>query len=569
MLSKELKETIYVQVEQIYAKSQPNLNEKDIMERIEVFSMALSFASGVPEESLKDVENDITDLVERIRRMAKSQVTEEEVNLLEAYARLLYFLIDEKRFNTRRIDMASLGKLYRGGKLDVLNTKNQPERSNYYDMLFSRDEREIPFLYSDPRHPEQNTVLRNDLEIFPFVEIYCYRNAIIHKQPIPLNDVDKWEHFLCMFYTMIEITYKNKEKIIPQFIKKEISYKNYINRIIKEYEEKLGQNFTYIPLNIEVFRKNDLYNELNKIYKTDENSVTFEKINEDLNLNNIILTNNLLFNKAKIIGYAGMGKTTTIENVIYKEALKIKQQAYQGKIPIMIEMIKVTSSKDTIENLIARKLETNNMLVVSELIKRNMLNLYIDGINEIMILNNQQKREYLSKIEEFVIKNRELKVVVTDRDSNENSILNSYPTFILTGVTKENISEFIKGNSTKPEIANEKILKKIEETPSFIDTLRNPFMLKNLITIVECNKEIPEYEDDIAEEFLKAIVERERVVKRDYKAPHILRLLIYVVGKYVKIHDGNPGENMVISYYDLIDLFNEYCDKYKRNDRFR
>ena len=25
---------------------------------------------------------------------------------------------------------------------------------------------------------------------------------------------------------------------------------------------------------------------------------------------------------------------------------------------------------------------------------------------------------------------------------------------------------------------------------------------------------------------------------------------------------------MIISYFDLMNLFNEYCDKYKRNDRF-
>lgn len=562
MLSKELKETLYIQVEQIYAKTQANLSEEQIMERIEVFSMALSFASVCKIETLKDVENEISELLESIKRSARAEINEREINLLEPYLRLLCLLIDEEEFYKRGIETATLGTLYSYRKLDVLDTINHQERKNYYDILFRKDERGKPILYGDPRHPEN--VLKNDIEILPFVETYCLRNDIIHQQ---LQGMVRWNHFLAMFYTMIEVTYKNKENIIPQFIKKEISHKNYINRIIKGYEEKLGQNFTYIPLNIEVF-PNDLYDILNDKYQTEEKSVTFETVNEDLNLNNLTLKGNLLFNKTKIIGYAGMGKTTTLENIIYQEALKIKKEAYQGRIPILIEMIKVTSPKDTIESLIARKLETDNMIVVFELIKRNMIKLYIDGINEIMISNYQEKREYLNKIEEFIIKNKELKVVVTDRDSNENSILNNYPTFILTGVTKENISKFIMGNSIKPEIVNKKILEKVEETPAFVDTLRNPFMLKNLITIVECNKQIPEYEDDIAEEFLKAIVERERVVKRDYKAPHILRLLIYVVGKYVEGNDGDPGDNMVISYYKLIDLFNEYCDKYKRNDRF-
>lgn len=76
-------------------------------------------------------------------------------------------------------------------------------------------------------------------------------------------------------------------------------------------------------------------------------------------------------------------------------------------------------------------------------------------------------------------------------------------------------------------------------------------MLKNLIRIVECNKQIPDNEDDIAEAFLKAIVERERILKRDYKAPHILRLLIYIVAEDTKQKDGQIDGNILLSYFEL------------------
>lgn len=567
MLSKELKESLYIQVEQIYAVTKPELKEAEIMERIEVFAMALSFASYSKEDSVKRIENDITDLLERIRISAKQEISKKEVNLLEAYLRLLCFLIDEDGYNKRKIYLAPLSKIYSHNTIDVLNTMGHPERADYYDIMKRQDDTDrvtVPFLYSDPRHPEKNERLIDDKEIFPFIEIYCFRNAVIHEQPIPLNEEEKWLHFICMFYTMIETTYKQKEKIVPLFVKREIDCKKYIKQIIQDYELKLGKNFKYIPLNVKIF-ENDMLYELEKRYKDSNENFTFEKINEDLNSNEIILNNDIIFNKAKLIGVAGMGKTTAIENIIYKEALKLKDNAYEGKIPVMIEMITVSDKEDTLDKLIAKKLNTKNLLVIQELIKRNMINLYIDGINEILIPNNNGKREYLNKIEEFVIINKNLKIVITDRDNNENSILNDYPTFILTGVTRENIEEFIDGNSIKPEIVKEKILRRIDEKPSVLDLLKNPFMLKNIISIVECNKEIPEFEDDIAEEFLKAIVERERVIKRDYKAPHILRLLIYVVGKYAEKNNEN---NMIISYFDLMNLFNEYCDKYKRNDRF-
>lgn len=556
MLNSELKNILLVQTQPIYEETNQGITEKQIMERIEIFNMVLSYADKCEAESLKSVDRDITSVIESIGRTARTEINKNNINLIEPYLRLLCYLVDKNGFYKREMETATLMKLYSHKKLDILNTLDNPEREDYYDILAKRDENNIPLIYGDLRHPE--VVLKDDTEIIPFVKAYCLRNAVVHYQRLPK---DKWEHFLCMFYTMIEAAYKNKDIIISLYIDKEISRKKFINSIINDYEEKLKQNFTYIPLNIDIF-VNDLYDELDGLYNISENNVTFETINEDIN------ENKLPYNKVKLIGYAGMGKTTTIENVIYKEALKIKENNYEGKLPILIEMIQVSKKEQNLESLIAKKLNTENDVVVKELLKRNMVNLYIDGVNEIRIGNRFERKKYLEELEEFIIKNMDIKIIVTDRDSYEKSILNNYPTFTLNGVTEERIEEFINGNSTKPDKVKDKILKKIEESPSFIEILRNPFMLKNLISIVECNKEIPEYEDDIAEVFLKAIVDRERVEKRDYNAPHILRLLIYVVGKYVEMNNGKIEENMVISYYKLIDLFNEYCDRYKKNDRF-
>ena len=211
MLNKELKETLYINLKPIYDRAQPKLNKEEIMERIEVFSMVLSFASGVPEKNLNNLENDIVNLLESISKLdiLKIDVTDAtKRNLIEIYLKLLYFLIDEREFYRKNIHLVSLGKLYRCNRLDILNTINHPERNNYYNILFSRNENGYPFLYGDSRHPER--VLKDDIEILPFVEAYCFRNMLREQ----LNMKAKWEHFLCMFYTMIETTYKHKEEII-------------------------------------------------------------------------------------------------------------------------------------------------------------------------------------------------------------------------------------------------------------------------------------------------------------------------------------------------------------------
>ena len=559
MLSKEIKEDLYIEMEPIYREAGHRYAKNEIEKRIEVFAMALSLSNDAEEENLRTIEKDINDLLESILKKYKREISKENINLVEPYLRFLCLLTDKKNFygekymEQKSLKSATILPLYRNKYIDSLETKGHPERKYYYNILGEWDENGEPYLYTDSRHAEKR--FEKDIEIMPFVKTYCFRNAVIHYQPLP---DDNWEHFMCMFYTMIEAAYKNKEIIIPKFIEKEIEMKEYIQKLIQDYQNDFGENFTYIPLSIDIFM-NDMYESLKEKYDVDnDKSISFETINNDLT--------NPSFNKVKIIGYAGMGKTTTIRHVIYQEALEIKANDYNGKIPVLIELINVSNPESSIEKLIAQKLGTNNMIVISELIKRNMIKLYIDGINELMILDKREKNNYLESLEKFVKVNKNIKIVVTDRDSNQNSIMNEYPTFILKGITKEKITEFIMGNSQKPEMVNEKILQKIEERPSFMDVLCNPFMLKNLITVVECSRKVPEYEDDIAEEFLKAIVKREQIIKKDQNAPHILRLLIYVVSEYAKTND--IGDNMIISSFKLEEYFNQYCDKYKRKNRF-
>lgn len=100
-------------------------------------------------------------------------------------------------------------------------------------------------------------------------------------------------------------------------------------------------------------------------------------------------------NKVKIIGFAGMGKTTTIEHIIYEEVKELKAQNYQGKIPVLIEMLQVEqdTSEYTIESLIAKKLGTKTTAIVTKMLQQNMLKVYLDGINEIRIVDEGEKED--------------------------------------------------------------------------------------------------------------------------------------------------------------------------------
>jgi len=556
MLSKEIQETIFTQTAWIYAKVQPELSEDEIRQRIEVFAMMLTFSKECPAKALQETENKMFQALEDIQKARAFDMN--KIQLIEPCLRLLCYVIDPDKFERKKLDIALLASLY--GRLDVLQTKGKEKRKDYYTILTRRKPDGKPIEYGETNHPEN--VLKEDIEIMPFVKAYCGRNAIVHSQRI----TEEMERFLDMIYTLVETSYQYKDVILDSYLRQEISTAQYINKLLKEYEEKTSNHFGYIPLQIEVF-ENDAYEVLENRYG--ENA-TFEDVNQDLEQGTVKWSYNQVLNKAKIIGFAGMGKTTTIEHIIYQEAKNVKAHNYQGKIPVFLETIQVErdTSEYTIESLVAKKLGISTPTLVTKMIERNMLNLYLDGINEIQIADDREKRRYLEKVEEFILGNPQLKVVVTDRDSNENSILNDEPTFVLIGVTEEKIEEFIQKNASKPELVSRKIQEAIARNPMLLDTLRNPFMLKNLISIVECNKQIPENEDDIAEAFLKAIVERERILKREEKAPHILRVLIYIVAEDAKKKEGKIDGNILLSYFDLCELLDSYCAKYKKNNRW-
>lgn len=538
----QMKEFLLNQVLNFYEETGQNLSKDEILERIEIYFMALSLCKDCGAEALKNVETDTKILIEDIQKRKPDIVN---IRLIEPSLRLIYYIVDKHSFERRNIATATLGKLY--DFFEILGDKEK--NKEYYDVLYSKDERNQPYLYQDAKHPEN--ILRKNKEIIPFIMTYCARNAAMHSQ----NVQDKEAHLISMFYTLIEVCYKYKNEIMDQYIKNEKIYKNYITKIISDYKDKINNNFKYIPLNMIAYR-NDIYEEV--IQNLDKDNMNFEQVNKK-------------FNHIKIIGYAGMGKTTLLENLTYKEISEFKVQKFNTKIPVILDMIKVSDlnyTEMTIEEFIKLKLGLNSKALARRMIQKNMFNIYIDGINEIRIKDREVRNNYLNTLEEFISKHKGTKIIVTDRDDNSNSIGNELPTLIITGVTDKIVKEFVLGNSSKPESVWDKIENAIKKNPNLLNISKNPFMLKNLISIVECNKEIPENEGDIVGVSLRAIVDRERILKKNENASDVLRVLIYLVAKEAETEETVEEDTIVLTSFTIFKIFNEYCDKYKRTNRF-
>lgn len=339
-----------------------------------------------------------------------------------------------------------------------------------------------------------------------------------------------------LFIAYLDLAYTINEYVMDGFVLSQINIDEYLENIINKYEAKV--NFKYIPSSVLKIGGSNF---------DSEEGVTetpFIEINKSQKLS-----------KIKLVGYAGVGKSTTLEYIEYQDAKNYKEEQ---KIPVIINLILVENYK-TIYELIAEKLnikiDINNS--VKFLIAKNKINLYIDGVNEVNISDNKEKRKFLDDLDEFLNeeKNKELKVIVTDRDNNEVSILNNKSTFIIQGMRLQDIEAFIDGNTEedKKQIVKEKLI----GNKIFDEKNIHPIMLKNLITIVECGKELPEDLSNLSEIYLEALIIREKEEKKEPLAEYIEDALISLVKA---MNEKDEASNISLSAFTILDIFNKFAN---------
>lgn len=348
-----------------------------------------------------------------------------------------------------------------------------------------------------------------------------------------------WDNISNIFITYLELGEMLKDDISEKYILKKLNIDEYIRKIRQNYESKI--NFKYIPASV---LKITNYDYLDSDETNEEEIIGFKVVNEQ-------------YTKIKLIGYAGVGKTTTLEYVEYEDALKYDET---GKIPVLINLITVDTWQ-SIEELICRKLQVDkdNEEIVNYLLKCEKINIYLDGINEINISSSKNKQEFLITIEDFFNKkeNQNIKMIITDRDNDELSVLNDLDTFLIQGMNEDDIEMFIKGNSN-PE-KTEEVKRVIKNHPEMFVVFTHPFMLKNIITIIECGEKIPDDSSEIISIYLNSIIKREIYEKKDDYAKYIDGILKYLLTKITQSDEVNV--NPPISHFKLIPIFYEYSDK--------
>jgi hypothetical protein len=217
--------------------------------------------------------------------------------------------------------------------------------------------------------------------------------------------------------------------------------------------------------------------------------------------------------RLRILGEGGSGKTTTLQNLIYKDCIKWIENKEFPKIPVFI-ILSIMSSNETITSYIAKKLSIE-IEFVEELIKLNEVTLYIDGLNE--IVGNESKNKKILEIKYLLNQYPTLRLVVTDRyefDSYQNNVF-GLPTFIVEKLNSQQQHEFVHKYCASSDIHHSNVLQILKNKTGIHDLLLKPLILARSIEIIKVENDLPEQESEIIERFIDIMLRREKDEKND------------------------------------------------------
>lgn len=218
--------------------------------------------------------------------------------------------------------------------------------------------------------------------------------------------------------------------------------------------------------------------------------------------------------KIRVLGQGGAGKTTTLEYLLYCDINECIKNPTNSKIPVLISLASVSNSETVLES-IAKKINID-IGFLEELLKTNMLKIYLDGINE-MVGTREAKKTILNEIASVLEDYPELCIIITDRfefDSYQNNMF-QIPTFIIQKLNASQIEEFVEKYCYYVKELSFNVLKILKSKKNIQELLSRPLVLTRAIEIIKSENDLPEKEGHIIEKFIDGLLRREKDDKMD------------------------------------------------------
>lgn len=537
MFSKEAKEFIIREV----TNEKGRLNEY-VIDKVENKIYCLECAIKVSEhlERLNNLKNSIVDQLNQIA-VDPSKLNLDTLQKVPQFLEIFIYLTDKDLYNSiqgykpinedNKLTSQELKK-----EQALMNSPSIPEGLCKIKII---DEDISNKLKSNSKNIDFYKNLSNEMKAY--MDVYYLRNQGAHADR-DLSITQKWQYVKDILIIYLEVAGRFRKELESELNRIDLSSatdaEKYMNNIIKKYEDRTC--FTYINLE-----------------GKEKQSSTSENNKSKTSLINLISKNNNC--RIKLLGNAGMGKTTTMEYLAYQDA-----KNYNGRVPVFIELKDINNEQNTIIKIIANKEHLNCQEdIVEKLLTNGYINLYLDGINEITMDNNQ-KRQIISQINALFALYPKIKIILTDRESNNITVTDNVDTYVIEKLTDNKIDEFIRKNSKSKEVelkALDLIFKNTDASNNLKELVRIPFRLYKLLEIINMDITIPTTVEEFDKYFTDAIIEREVRLKATPEARNLTYFIKEILNINKEIFEREELIEIISNAINKRNLTNENSDK--------
>lgn len=511
-----------------------------------IYFQVLKFKTSIPSKNdLNGLENTINEIL--YENFAQNQINATSIGVFcknfEQFIKKIYYVLEEGDFvsSDHIMDHNKLQPLL--PFLTVLN-KIKP----IYIDINNKDVEDVEFA----KHVDYKPKLKINPETKTQVYKRLYPSSLSFDKYVNINDTDLNDKFRNSFtlYLIKAIILKNEQSHQAPDRSKISNLENLNVSLIAElwvvdfFKKELIQSFKK-----KSFRNQDfqdyITNELEKYSEQDKKFVSLNlkelKNNKTSDKSNLI--GDLLADgnsRMRILGQGGSGKSTTIEYLLYHEALKWKGNSTESKIPIIVPLSNL-KAQETILEYISDKINVERGYI-NELLESNNLILYLDGINEI-VENRESKKNKLQEISNILENYPKLTVIITDRyefDSYQSDMFN-VTTFLIQKLNVDQMNEFVEKYCNYSVELSEHVLNVLKSKVNIQELLLRPLVLTRAIEIIKSNNDLPEMEGQIIGKFIDSLLIREKNEKKDplLNVSNFKLLLSYAANEIYSKHKSN------------------------------
>lgn len=515
---------IKIQIERETSKVFQSNSDFQIKEVIDLFQKTLIYPLNKPDLKLDGLEIRVPNALEKLLVEGLKKVDNlayfPDFAKIEPYLQKILYLVDKTKFEELRKSRAGLSKVINALglnpkqiKFDNIKIEEYIGTSDFSEHLI----RTYNLRNIESHHCENWTNRELYENIESVLVIYLYATHIFSAALKPIVELEK----------------------------QSIDFNEYLESVKENFKSRIGR-FVHIK------GKEDLRLSQSFVIENITNQEDIEQIERKGTVD--YLRNNKVPERRMLIwGDAGMGKSTTLEYLAYKDA-EDKLQDNRKNLPVYIALGLLTDKNISIKQSIFNKIGVEGT-IGEEMLREGKINLFLDAVNEIPRDDNNQLKTLRQREIQNLLNDYQLTFIIISNRPQDENIFKGVSVFQLQKLDRDQIENFITRNTTDvPQIAPV-VLDEINRDERLEKIVRNPLMLSRLIEIIKAKGEIPKSEGEIIDRFIFSLYQREIEEKKDanFNTKVIHRLLRYLGYESLEKKETNSGmpEDEVLNYFVL------------------